>query len=222
MTGRTILLVLLAAAPAAVPADTGIEAGTILWDADNGQNRTLLWGPVLRLQPPVFGRPPAFRASYLQGTYNQGGDRERHREGRITAGWSSDWGVFAGGWNYLQIDTTLQRHFVWSYPEEEEERNADLHGPLLAYEGAWSLFRELHAVVSGGWMPYDAGDLDELGYDGSFYEVAGGLEWTTPRTRLAAGYRYRRYRDVPDRVINDQSFDRSTQDGWYLDLVFRF
>jgi hypothetical protein len=111
---------------------------------------------------------------------------------------------------------------VWSYPEEERERNADVHGPYLAYRLGWPTTHPLRAALTAGWLPYDFGDLNDLGFDGSFYEVAGGLQWLAARVRAEAGYRYRAYRDLPDRSINQEAYDRSTQDGWYAALLFRF
>lgn len=219
---RYVLLSLVPALCVARAAAAGLEAGTLFWNADDGQNESLLWGPAARWVPGDGDRPIDVRASLIQGMFNQGGDRERQREVLATGGWAGPWGALAAGWTYHDIDTELRRGFVWSYPEEEKERNADIHGPYLAYGMEWPPGRPLRAAFSAGWMPYDAGDLNDLGYDGSFYDLAGGMQWLAVRLRAEAGYRYRAYRDLPDRVIDDLDFDRSVQDGWYVSLLFRF
>lgn len=200
----------------------GFEAGTLLWYADNGQNEALLWGPLLQFVPATNGLPFEACASLIHGKFNQGGDREDVREWLVMAGWVSPLGVLSAGWTYHGIKTDLQRGFVWSYPEEGTERNADLHGPYLAYELTWPPEGPVSATLSAGLMPHDFGDLDDLGYDASFYDLAGGLQWVATRVRAEAGYRYRAYRDLPDRVINETAYERSTQEGLYFSLLFRF
>jgi hypothetical protein len=216
----TLLLLLACAARTGLAAS--LEAGTVFWQADNGQNVCRMWGPAFRMRPLGNAYPLGLSASLLQGTFNQGGDRETQREFLTTADWAGRWGVLSAGYAHHSIKTALQRGFVWSYPDEEQERNADVHGPYLAYGLTWPAARPLRAVLAAGWLPWDAGELGALGFDGAFYELGCGAQWAASRLRGEVGYRYRAYDDMPDRVINEASYDRSVQEGWYLSLLFRF
>lgn len=218
---RFACLLLIAAPPVATANPSPDRAwSTTAWRADNGQNATWLWG--VGLDAPVHG-DLRFDASYLQGRFNQGGDLEENEE--ITAFALIQRGVWrwGAGFVHLGFANELRRGFVWSYPEEETERNADIYGPALTAGGRWALGKR-------GWdiradltlLPHDFGDLDDVGFDGRFVQADAGLGWTGHRFRVAAGYRFRYFDDVPDRIINDETFARDTIDGLTLSATLYF
>lgn len=193
---------------------------TQVWPADNGQNTTWMWGVGLS-GPVVPGWTGSF--NYLQGRFNQGGDIEENHEFLILAGSAMDWWEFGLGFGYLSFDTKLQRGYSWSYPEEEQERNDDIYGPVVYAKFSRPLFRESTGIYSTLLvLPYDLGDLDALGYDGRYLEIRGGFYWSGDRWRTSAGYQYRRFDDMPDRIINDALFSRNDIQGFLFDLAIKF
>lgn len=193
---------------------------TSVWPADNGQNTTWLWG--VGLAGPATESIDV-SASCLQGQYNQGGDIEETSECLLLVG--TEKGIWnAGvGFSYLSFKTGLQRGFVWSYPEEEAERNADIYGPVV-YVGMRYPITEtpagLYATLLA--LPYDFGNLDDLGYRARYAEFQAG--WFRAGTRIwtSIGYQVRIFDDVPDRIINDRTFPRDRVDGMFAQLGFRF
>jgi len=162
-------------------------------------------------------------AYYSQGRFNQGGDIEENEEVLLLAGPSSPNWQLGIGFSYLGFSTKLQRGFVWSYPEEEQERNDDVYGPVLFARHERRLFSNntgfyAMAIV----LPYDFGDLEELGFDGRYAELRGGFFWSGERLRTSAGYQYRRFDDMPDRIINESTFSRNVIQGVLVDLGFYF
>ncbi|HMP73135.1 MAG TPA: hypothetical protein PKE55_07725 [Kiritimatiellia bacterium] len=202
------------------PAIASPQGGAILWHADNGQNQSLLWGPHLywKTAPDLITE-----AHILHGTFNQGGDIERYREYQLL--FSQVYPTFDAGFGYRYLDhrNRLQRGFVWSYPEEKDERNADIHGPLIRLSTqtgpGWA---GLALYARAAWMPYDFGDFDDLGYDATHWEIDAGLTYSRRNLTASAGYLYRKFRNLPDRIVNDRTFSRDTMDGILLTLRFQF
>ena len=193
---------------------------TLAWYADNGQDEALVWGPELAWRPR---EALALRARWWQGSFNPGGDIEDVAEWRMTAGWQSPAWEAGAGYAGINHRTELQPNWAWSYPEEEAERNADIHGPLLygrahGRAGATPFGWRLGAA----WLAYDFGDFDGLGHDGSFVEVEAALTFARDRWGASAGYLYRTFRDLPDRAVQDERLDRNTQDGLFAALTFLF
>jgi hypothetical protein len=215
-----LMLLALPLAASAAPAPSERAWSTTAWRADNGQNATWLWG--VGLDIPVHG---ALRldASYLQGRFNQGGDLEENDEISALVMIQRDTWRAGAGFVHLGFANELRRGFVWSYPEEETERNADIYGPALAVGARWPL-------GTGGWdlrtdllwLPHDVGDLDDVGYNGRFVQADASVGWTGHRFRMAAGYRFRHFDDVPDRIINDDTFERDTIDGLTVSAILYF
>ncbi len=212
---------LLLAAPLALAANPSDRAwSTTAWRADNGQNATWLWG--VGLDAPVHGNL-RLDASYLQGRFNQGGDLEENEEVMAFAVLQHGAWRWGAGFVHLGFANELRRGFVWSYPEEETERNADIYGPALAAGGRWSLgTRGWDIRADLVWLPHDLGDLDDVGYNGRFVQADASLGWTSHRFRVAAGYRVRHFDDVPDRIINEDLFDRDTIDGLTVSATLLF
>ena len=203
---------------AANPSPPSRQWTTPVWWADNGQNDGVLWGAEV---DGAFSDRAGWSASYLYGSFNQGGDIERHGEWTALARWRFAGWRFGAGWSYHQIDTDLERGFSWSYPEEEQERNADIHGPLLTAGAEIPLSASgLIARVELGALPHDFGELNDLDRNGRYAEALVELAWQAARWRAAAGYRYRLYDDVPPRVINDEVFDRDDMHGVIVSLAF--
>jgi len=196
------------------------ELETQGWYVDNGQDAALLWGPelVVAVRPDL-----ALRARWWQASFNPGGDIEDVREWRVVAGraWA---GVEVGaGYAGLSSHTHLQPGWAWAYPEEEAERNADIHGPLLYARagGRWG-HGPFGWRAGAAWLARDFGDFDDLGYDGSFGEGEVALTWEQPRWRAGAGYRYRIFRDLPARAVQDEYVSRDTLDGAFAFLSFHW
>jgi hypothetical protein len=209
---------LCAAAAAADPAR--IELETQGWYADNGLDAALLWGPEL----VVTARPElALRARWWQGSFNPGGDIEDVREWRVAAGWRKGIGELGAGYAGVASHTQLQPGWAWAYPEEEAERNADIHGPLVyARAGARWGGGPLGWRAGAAWLARDFGDFDDLGRDGSFVEVEAALTWERTRWQAGAGYRHRAFRDLPPRAVQDDYVSRDTLDGAFATLSFRW
>lgn len=207
----------VAGAAAADPARLELE--TQAWYADNGQDSALLWGPELTLGPRA---DLALRAHWWQGSFNPGGDLEDVEEWRVCAGWRRGAWEAGAGYAGIRYHTDLQPGWAWSYPTEEAERNADIHGPLAYARGAgrWG-DSPLGWRIGGAWLVRDFGDFDDLGYDGAFLEVEAALTLERERWRAGAGYRYRAYRDLPARAVEDERLNRETVDGLFAFLSFR-
>lgn len=208
----------LLAIPLAAYAGPALE--TRLWHADNGQDAALVSGAELSLDAPARLH---LRASYAQGTFNSGGDIEKLdlARGLVTrTDGPLEWGV---GYAWVGYDTELQPGWAWSYPDEERERNADAHGPVLHARiaqplgnGAWGL------RAAGTWMVVDLGDFDELGYDGAHLDLETGVTYTRTRLQAGLGYRWLLFRDLPPRLENERTFSRNRTDGALLHLTFFF
>lgn len=210
---------LLAVAGASAAGPAHFELETQGWYADNGQDSALLWGPELTLGPRS---DLALRARWWRGAFNPGGDLEDVDEWRFTAGWRRGTWEAGAGYAGIRHDTDLQPGWAWSYPAEEAERNADIHGPL-AYAragGRWGT-SPLGWRIGGAWLVRDFGDFDDLGYDGAFLEVEAALTCERARWCAGAGYRYRAYRDLPARAVEDERLSRETVDGLFAFLSFR-
>jgi hypothetical protein len=67
-------------------------------------------------------------------------------------------------------------------------------------------------------LPHDFGDLDDVDANGRFAEAEAALVWATGRLTARAGYRYRYQPDTPDRIIDDDRFDRSSVQGFLVSL----
>jgi len=214
-----IAIMLLSASPAT--ADTRpVIWNTAAWRADNGQNTAWLWG--VGLNAPI-GSDLRAEASYQQGQFNQGGDLEENDEVLAILEAGSSWWYAGLGFSYLGFRNELRRGFVWSYPEEEVERNADIYGPAIRFRaetplGSPSIGIAGYTVL----MPYDFGDLDDVGYNGRYLELGGECFWQLDRVRLAGGYRFRHFNDVPRRIINDVTYPRDDIDGFTLSVSFEF
>lgn len=204
--------------PLAAPAGPALE--TSLWRADNGQDTALVSGAELSLDAPARLH---LRLRYAQGTFNSGGDIEKLDlwRGLVTrTDGPLEWGAGYAGVGY---HTELQPGWAWSYPDEERERNADAHGPVLHARlaqplgaGPWEL------RAAGTWMVVDLGDFDELGGDGAHLELEAGLAYTRARLQAGLGYRWLLFRDLPPRLENDRTFSRNRTDGALLHLTFFF
>ena len=206
----------LAAGPSAAETAAGSRWDTLLWRADNGQNEAWVWG--VGAAVPVQGRLSA-EASFLQGRFNQGGDIERVTETTALLTLRAGRAWFGLGGGYYGHDTDLERGFVWSYPEEETERNADVYGPLLAAGLRVDLpAPRLGLELTARLLPHDFGDLDEVDANGRFAEAEAAVVWSVGRLTARAGYRYRYQPDTPDRIINDDRLDRSVVQGVLIAL----
>jgi hypothetical protein len=217
MIPRILLLLLVSAAASyAGPQPAAARWDTLLWRADNGQNEAWVWGVGAAL--PLGGRLGA-EASVLQGRFNQGGDIEEVSESTALLTLREGRGWVGFGFGYFGHDTDLERGFVWSYPEEEIERNADVYGPLLAAGLRLDVLApSIHLDLAARLLPHDFGDLDDVDANGRFAEAEAALVWSTGRLTARAGYRYRYQPDTPDRVINDDRFDRSAVQGFLVSL----
>jgi len=204
---------------------TGLGEGkslwnTHIWPADNGQNTTWMWG--VDVSGPLFTGWQGSLA-YSQGRFNQGGDIEENEEFLLLAGPAGTTWQCGLGFSYLTYSTKLQRGFSWSYPEEEQERNDDVYGPVLYAKYEQHMFGE-NAGLYGMTvlLPYDFGNLEELGFDGRYMEFRGGIFWANERLRTSFGYQYRRFDDMPERIINESTFSRNEIQGVLMDLGFYF
>jgi hypothetical protein len=199
------------------------EAGlfnTRAWRADNGQNSAWLWGA--EINGPVYGKLSG-SASFLQGHFNQGGDIEDNEEYLALLGTDAGPFEFGVGFSYLAFKNELQRGFVWSYPQEEQERNNDIYGPVIYGRYSTPLgSKGVGLYLSGLLMPYDFGDFNDIDYNGRYLEAAAGFDWSIERVRMAAGYRYRYFDDLPGRIINDQTFSRDHIQGVTVEIGFLF
>lgn len=208
----------LLALPLTVAAGPALE--TQLWHADNGQDAALVSGLELGLDLPARLR---LRARYEKGAFNPGGDVEQMDawRGLITRA-IGPW-EFGAGYSAVGFATELQPDFVWSYPAEEQERNADAHGPVLHArvrqplgQGPWNL------RVAGTWLPWDFGDFDALGYDGAHLDLEADLIYARSRLEVGAGWRAVLFDDLPRRVENDTSYNRNRTQGPRLHLTMNF
>lgn len=189
------------------------ELSESLWYADNGQQHALLGGP--RLEVVVSDRL-RLAGQYLFGEYQSEGDREEYVEYRLglrlcEAPWYAE-----AGWASINHRTFLKRGWIWSddIPDEEAQRNADIYGPYAAGGVRWPLGETGFALEGrGAWMPRDFGDFDDLGYDGAFIEVEGAVSYAVGKLVFRGGYRYRRFEDMPDRVANENRYDREAFRG---------
>ena len=198
----------------AAAADVELRLGG--WSADNGQDDALVGGPELRVEGPCAW---VASASALEGRFNSGGDVERLTDARLLAGRAWDHIDAGVGYAYLDIETDLQPGWEPSYPTELDERNADIHGPVVYVRSDVPLFHPkilLDGLLT--WMPADFGDLDDLGYSGAFVDVRAGITLVVESVTLSTGYRGMFFRDVPDRIVNDETYDRDTMDGVYASV----
>jgi len=215
-----VLLLAYAGHAPADPVDQDILWNTRAWRADNGQNSAWLWGA--EIAGPVYGRLTGL-ASFSQGHFNQGGDIEDNEEYLLLTGIDDGPLEYGIGFSYLAFGNKLQRGFVWSYPEEEKERNTDIYGPVIYGRYHQDVFQNgIGFYISGLVMPYDFGDFNDLDYNGRYVEISAGLEWTIQQLRLAAGYRYRYFDNLPDRIINDETFQRDEIQGATVEVGFLF
>lgn len=208
----------LLALPLAALAGPTLE--TRLWHADNGQDAALVGGLEAGLD-----LAPAWRMTgrYDEGRFNPGGDVETARFARGLLLRSAGTCQIGAGYAWLGYETELQPDWTWSYPAEEQERNADAHGPVLharCATGPADIPWQFHAA--GTWLVHDFGDFDELGYDGAHLDLETELAYVTPRWQAGLGYRWLRFRDLPPRVANESRFSRNQTDGAYLHLTFVF
>jgi hypothetical protein len=193
-----------------------------VWFADNGQEHGLVAGPGGSWE---FASNLWVEASALLGKYQNEGDIESHNLYEITAGKSFRFASAGLGFSYWNIDTELQPGWFWSpeTPNEEEERNADIYGPLIGVSSdgrfgngpfGWS--------AAASWMFWDFGPLADIGYDGTHVQLKGDLVFQAGGFAFSAGYRLDHFFDMPDRVSNDESFDRSDIGGVVLSAGVRF
>ncbi len=199
----------------AQPGPAAASVGPKLWLADNGQEHALLGGldfsARLPLQLECVGE-------FLQGAYHNEGDREAHQHFRGGVQRVFSMGAVGAGFSYQAISTELKPGWVWDddHPEESE-RNADIYGPYLSgVLKGWMGSTPFGWSFSGLWMFRDFGELDSLGYDGSYFSVEGSLFAEWKKIRLAAGYRYERYRDLPSRSSQGVRTDRNVVRGLFL------
>ena len=129
-----------------------------------------------------------------------------------------------GGFEYRDVHTRLKTGWQWDddHPEEQE-RNADIYGPLLygAWKGAWgsgTLGWDLEAT----WMFYDMGELGDLGFDGANVRLAAAAVFSFRQLQFQAGYRVERFRDLPGRVSNGVSSSRNAVQGPFASLSVKF
>ncbi len=196
------------------------EFQTTAWHADNGQNSAWIWGIGGEAALPSSLR---LEAGYLQGQFNQGGDLEENNEWLVLLKLDQPTWRPGIGFKYLEYNNELRRGFVWSYPEEEIERNADIYGPVVTVDADFPVDWLVHGIrMEGLIMPYDFGDLDDVGYNGSHAELGIQAYWNIHAMRISAGYLYRHFFDVPDRIINDEAFPRDTMQGFTVsaDILF--
>ncbi len=197
----------------------GPALDTELWLADNGQDDALVGGAELAWPMPAL----TLRAGYAQGRFNPGGDVEQLETARLLAVRSL--GVFelGAGYAWYGFETRLQPGWEWAYPEEEAERNADAHGPVLY--AAWRL-----SLGAGGWavrasatgLPFDFGEFDDLGRDGANVDLRAGLYRAGDRLEAGVGWRGLYFADLPPRDENGRSFNRNGTQGLLLHLALMF
>lgn len=196
------------------------DAGLTLWFADNGQDAAWLAGPALTWS---ITETWVTRVHWIEGRYNPGGDIETADDYRVTAGHRTAFGEFGAGLASIRAETRLQAGWVWSTGTERDERNADIVGPLLYARAEPALGgTPLRFVFGAAFLPYDAGDFDDLGHDAQFLEADIGIAFETGRIRATFGYRGRWFRDLPPRFENDRAFDRNTLEGVVTDVRIRF
>ncbi len=215
MTCRWIALLFLATAVRAAALDAALG----LWLADNRQDDALAGS--LALAMPLSDRA-LVRCDATRGVFNPGGDVETMHLLRAAA--IRRWGRWELGAGYAAalFSTELQPGWVWSYPEEEAERNADAHGPLLLLAGGGPLAGRVAWRIALGLVPVDLGDFDDMGRNGSFADASALLAWKGARCEVAAGYRITAFRDLPPRVENRALYDRDRIDGFVAQLTLAF
>lgn len=213
-----ILCGLLLALPLVAAAGPTLE--TRLWYADNGQDAALVGGVEGGFEPITGWR---VTGRYDEGRFNPGGDVETASFARGLLLRSAGPYQIGAGYAWLGFATELQPDWTWSYPAEEQERNADAHGPVLHARGearpAGGPWR-FHAA--GTWLVHDFGAFDDLGYDGAHVDLDAGLSYVTTRWQAGLGYRWLRFRDLPPRVSNERRYQRNQTDGAYVHLTFTF
>ncbi len=191
-----------------------------LWYADNGQDTALVGGAEFGLEPAETWR---LRLAYAQGAFNPGGDVEHLTSWRGLVTRSRGPIEVGAGYAAMLFDTELQPNWAWSYPAEEQERNADAHGPVLHARLDYPLgATPLVGQAAFTWLIHDFGDFDELGYDGSYVDLETGLAYRHPRLTVGVGYRLLIFNDLPPRQENQRRYSRNQMDGLFAQLTFRF
>ncbi|MBP7830932.1 MAG: hypothetical protein KA248_13555 [Kiritimatiellae bacterium] len=217
-----VVLALLAAAMPAPAAD--IEER--LWYADNGQQHAWVAGGRLEFERPLATNRLGFAGLDLEyGRYDNNGDTETHGRYAAALGAELAHGWRAGaGFEYRDIRTRLKEGWIWDTDHpEERERNADIYGPMLY--AAWEGFvRNPNAgwKLEFSWMFYDMGELTDIGYDGANVRMAASAFYRFRQLVLRTGYRLEEFRDMPDRVSNDERSSRDTIQGPFFSLGVSF
>lgn len=199
-----------------------MELNEQLWYADNGQQHALFGGV-----GGAYAWHPAWKGALevLHGQYDSAGDTEKHTRCTARVDWRF-WRMFSAGigGEYFVRDSSLKAGWQWDtdYPEEKQ-RNADIFGPCLqlcagdqfgASPFTWSLLAR--------WMFLDLGELKDLDYDGSHYQLKAAVGAGFSVFRLSLGYSYLRYRDYPPRISNKVAATADTEQGPYAELSILF
>lgn len=220
---RIWILTLLAAIgfmPPAIaqdPAEHPLTLGFKVWQADNGQEDAALLGWTFLYD---ISSNTWISASYLAGEYEQPGDTEKNADAEVLVAYSLPYVDVGVGFRYLVFDTELHEGWQW-WPEEEigynegVQRSADIYGPMI-FVGSSHVFGESPFGVYGelSWLFRDLGRNDDLGFDGSHFNLEVGSSFHWRRMLFKLGYRYREFSHLPPRDIAGEKFDHDVVDGF--------
>ena len=156
--------------------------------------------------------------------YSAQGDTERSDEWQGLAGWRwRDFVDLGFGVRHSKIYTRLKRGWVWAWSGEKMERNADIYGPMIMAKAADEIGDlPLGWYAGASWMFLDLGPLDDIGFDGSHYDLEAGLSYRYARVSGTVGYRIRAFRDMPDSNVLTRWYDRDKADGIFAAVVYEF
>ncbi len=199
------------------PAEKHLTLGFKVWHADNGQEESSLLGWTLLCD---ISRNTWISGMYLAGEYEQPGDTEKNADAELLVGYSLPYVDVGLGFRYLVFDTDLHEGWDW-WPEEEigynegAQRNSDIYGPMI-FAGSSHVFGESPFGVYGefSWLFKDFGQNDDLGFDGSHFNLEVGSSFHWRRMILMLGYRYKQFSNLPPLDIRGEKFDHEVIDGF--------
>ena len=208
------------------PTEKHFTVGPKVWLTDNGLAEAPLWGGIasMDITPKIW-----LSGMYLTGEYHDDYDHtEEQGDAEVLVGYTFDYFDVGLGFRYLTFSVALPAGWRWWTEDEigydeSKQRNADIYGPMV-YAGSSYIFGDSPFGLYGGlsWMFKDFGENDDLGFDGSHFNIEGGFSIQLQRLIATAGYRYKKYADLPPRDIDGQKFDRNTVDGFAASLRLIF
>lgn len=214
------LLAAMAFMPPAIaqdPPEQHLTLGLKVWQADNGPEEDFMTGWTFLCE---LSRNTWLSGMYLSGEYEQPGDTERNVDTELLVGYRLPYVNVGLGFRYLLFDTELHEGWAW-WPEEEigynegAQRNSDIYGPMICV-GSSHVFGESPFGVYGefAWLFKDFGQNDDLGFDGSHFNVEVGSSFHWRRMFVLLGYRYKKYSNLPPLDILGEKFDHDVVDGF--------